>query len=74
MTNTYSARWFDTFLAPVPEERTRAEIAFLRRHLPPERYGSILDVACGPGRHALALAEAGYAVTGVDVDRPSLET
>ncbi|MEL7156590.1 MAG: class I SAM-dependent methyltransferase, partial [Actinomycetota bacterium] len=27
----------------------------------------VLDVGCGPGRHALALAEAGMAVTGIDI-------
>jgi len=26
----------------------------------------VLDLCCGPGRHSLALAERGYAVTGVD--------
>jgi ubiquinone/menaquinone biosynthesis C-methylase UbiE len=28
--------------------------------------GALLDVACGFGRHAVPLAEAGYSVTGVD--------
>ncbi|MCU6712458.1 class I SAM-dependent methyltransferase [Paenibacillus sp. J5C_2022] len=28
---------------------------------------SVLDIGCGMGRHALALAEAGYKVTGVDL-------
>ena len=32
--------------------------------LPPD--GSILDVACGTGRHALWLAEAGAHVTAID--------
>jgi SAM-dependent methyltransferase len=31
--------------------------------------GSILDLACGPGRYAIPLAKAGFAVTGVDRTR-----
>jgi len=34
---------------------------------------SILDLCCGMGRHALALAEAGYRVTGVDLSDVLLE-
>ena len=33
--------------------------------------GSVLDLACGPGRHAAALAKRGFRVTGVDLS-PSL--
>jgi SAM-dependent methyltransferase len=49
----------------VDGEATRADVAFLRRHIapPPAR---LLDIPCGAGRHALALADAGYDVTGVD--------
>jgi tellurite methyltransferase len=35
--------------------------------------GRALDVACGDGRNALALAERGLAVDGVDVSRIALE-
>jgi SAM-dependent methyltransferase len=33
----------------------------------------VLDFCCGPGRHALALAQKGYRVTGVDRTAPLLE-
>lgn len=29
--------------------------------------GSVLDLACGPGRHSVALAKRGFTVTGVDL-------
>jgi ubiquinone/menaquinone biosynthesis C-methylase UbiE len=28
--------------------------------------GTVLDLCCGPGRHAVALAKRGFAVTAVD--------
>src|SRR5262245_66625190 len=28
--------------------------------------GTVLDLACGPGRHAVPLAQRGFTVTGVD--------
>ena len=31
--------------------------------------GSVLDLACGPGRHAIELAKRGYQVTGVDLSQ-----
>ena len=62
----YSATWFDTFLPaddPPPVDR---EIAFVRRHLPLPDHRRVLDVACGVGRHARALAPHGYEVLGID--------
>ncbi len=35
--------------------------------------GDVLDLACGPGRHAVALAKAGFRVTGVDISPSLLE-
>lgn len=35
--------------------------------------GSVLDLACGPGRHAVALAREGFRVTGVDLSTFLLE-
>lgn len=34
---------------------------------------SIIDLACGPGRHSVVLAKRGYRVTGVDVSEFLLE-
>ena len=35
---------------------------------PPAGFPALLDVCCGPGRHAGALAARGYRVTGVDAN------
>ena len=36
--------------------------------------GSVLDVACGGGRHARYLASRGFDVVAVDIDRVALDT
>ncbi|MFI5274521.1 MAG: class I SAM-dependent methyltransferase [Ktedonobacterales bacterium] len=71
-TNAYTRLWFDTFLRDYDEGRTQPEVAFLERNLPWPEYRTVLDVCCGLGRHALPLAERGYAVTGVDRDAVSV--
>ena len=64
--NDYSPVWFDTFLRTYWPHQTEKELDFLARHLPLPSYRALLDVCCGPGRHALPLATRGYIVTGVD--------
>jgi SAM-dependent methyltransferase len=46
---------------------TEQEVAFLVDALGLEAGDRVLDVGCGPGRHALALARRGIAVVGVDL-------
>lgn len=50
-------------LDPVQTER---ETEFLARQLPLPEYRHVLDLCCGTGRHAHALARRGYEVVGVD--------
>lgn len=47
-------------------EATRKQISFLIENLKLKKGSSILDLACGYGRHSIGLAEAGYKVTGLD--------
>jgi len=73
-----AAEWFTTFfdaayLAQLREEKppaqTRREVDFLLRALRPAPGARILDVPCGYGRHASALARRGFRVVGVDLSR-----
>lgn len=74
------ADWYETFFqgpanrfweAMVPPEATAADAAFIVRHI-----GAaprvVIDAPCGAGRHALALARAGYRVTGVDISEEAV--
>jgi SAM-dependent methyltransferase len=50
----------------MPDEASQTEAAFVLRHLPPDRFPRLLDLCCGPGRHARLLAGHGYYILGVD--------
>ncbi|MEA2506791.1 MAG: hypothetical protein QOH48_1409 [Actinomycetota bacterium] len=52
---------------------TDQEIEFLLNVLELPAGARILDVGCGPGRHSVPLAKAGYNVTGIDVSLRFLE-
>jgi SAM-dependent methyltransferase len=67
---TYSRRWFDTFLGRIDATVVEREIAFLERQL--TAGDRVLDLCCGPGRHAAPLAAAGHRVIGLDVDAAAL--
>lgn len=49
------------------EQRLARELPFLEGLLAEHGARSVLDVACGTGHHAIALAQRGYEVAGVDV-------
>ena len=52
---------------------TTQEAKFLLELLHLKKGKRILDVGCGPGRHAVAFARAGLAVTGIDISGRFLE-
>jgi SAM-dependent methyltransferase len=77
---TVPADWYGNFFtAPVnafwekmvPDAATEADVAFLGRHLAPPPV-SLLDVPCGAGRHALALARKGHKVTAIDLSEDAV--
>ncbi|NWF95666.1 MAG: class I SAM-dependent methyltransferase [Candidatus Thorarchaeota archaeon] len=48
------------------DARLKREIPFVLRHLPKGRGARVLDLACGSGRHSVALASRGFEVVGLD--------
>jgi len=55
------------------EKRLGREIPVLCGVFGPAAGKRILDAGCGPGRHAVALAAAGYSVTGLDLKADMLD-
>jgi SAM-dependent methyltransferase len=48
-------------------------IQLLIKYLQPAKNATMLDVACGKGRHSIALSEMSFDVTGIDLSLPSIE-
>ena len=77
-----SAPWYETFFtklaldfwqAAVQPQWTQQDIDFIEKALsirPPAR---LLDLPCGRGRHAAALAARGYQVLGIDLATSAIE-
>ena len=57
----------DLWRAAITEEATAAQATFLEQTFGIRPGSSVLDVPCGNGRLALALAGKGYRLTGVDI-------
>jgi 2-polyprenyl-3-methyl-5-hydroxy-6-metoxy-1,4-benzoquinol methylase len=54
-------------------QATEAEVEFLIQEFALPIGASILDMGCGTGRHSVALAQKGFAVTGVDLSAHMLQ-
>ena len=71
--NSYSRRWFEFFHVGIDEARTIRETEFICASAPLPDFRNVLDVCCGMGRHARALSDRGYSVTGIDRDADAIE-
>ncbi|MBU1241320.1 class I SAM-dependent methyltransferase [Myxococcota bacterium] len=74
------ASWSDDFfdddyllsLTPASTKITEHEVSFLEEKLAIPADGTVLDVGCGDGRHAIALGSKGYKVVAVERSVPFL--
>jgi len=55
------------------EEEAERLVRLIEREIAPAPDLHILDVGCGRGRHARALARRGHQVTGIDLSRAAIE-
>ncbi|GEM_PF-6915698 len=63
----YPYKYFTDF-----NKRCRYEVPFLCEIFNPIKNKHLLDIACGPGHHAHALAHYGACITGIDTDKEYL--
>ena len=76
-TTAWFASWFDTpYYHILYKDRDYEEAQLfmdnLTNYLNLPEHGSILDLACGKGRHSVYLNSLGYTVTGVDLSENSI--
>jgi SAM-dependent methyltransferase len=73
--------WYESFFTELPNEfwrrmagpeLTAADVAFVESRLRLAPGARVLDVPCGSGRHVIALAAAGYRMTGVDISAEAI--
>jgi SAM-dependent methyltransferase len=57
----------------LPSASTETEVDFMVRELDLRPQATVLDLACGHGRHAIELASRGFRVTGLDNNGAFLE-
>lgn len=77
-TGNWFSEWFDSpyyhkLYFDRDEEEAAAFIQRLVDVLKPAAGSTILDVACGRGRHSRMLAKMGFDVTGIDLSESSIE-
>lgn len=69
----FSSPYYHQLYQHRDESEAFAFIGTLIQHLKPIKNTKMLDVACGKGRHSIALAEMGFDVTGIDLSFSSIE-
>lgn len=76
-TENWFTSWFDTpyYHILYKDRDTKEALVFMKnitQYLALQEGQTILDLACGKGRHAISLNELGYDVTGVDLSPASI--
>jgi SAM-dependent methyltransferase len=69
----FDEEYLQIYRPQLTEERTDQETQFIAGALDLPRGATVLDLACGFGRHAIGMARRGYQVTGVDFNPRYLE-
>jgi SAM-dependent methyltransferase len=62
----------DGRVLPAPAQRWFEPVSPAEHRLLLRVDGPVLDIGCGPARHALALAESGTVTLGIDISLPAL--
>jgi SAM-dependent methyltransferase len=70
----FSGVALDLWRNVIPQEMTAGEVSFLESELHLKPGDKVMDLACGEGRHGLALARKRCRVTGVDTSRESISS
>ncbi|MEN9599210.1 MAG: hypothetical protein RL596_1521 [Bacteroidota bacterium] len=71
--NWFNSPYYHLLYQHRDEEEAGQFIKSLIQYLKPMHNSTMLDVACGKGRHSIALAEMGFDVTGIDLSIASIE-
>jgi SAM-dependent methyltransferase len=69
----FTGQFVEFWLSFVNEEQTKGEVDFIQKMIGVSPPGRLLDVPCGGGRHSLALAAAGFQMTGLDISSDFLK-
>ena len=69
----FSGLMVESWLQMIGEEQTKGEVEFIKKELGVSPPAKVLDAPCGGGRHSLAMAAAGYQLTGVDISSDFLK-
>lgn len=70
--NWFNSPYYHQLYFNRDESEAAAFINKLMGYLKPAAGSTMLDVACGKGRHSLQLAEKGFDVTGIDLSEDSI--
>jgi ubiquinone/menaquinone biosynthesis C-methylase UbiE len=71
--NWFNSPYYHLLYFNRDETEAAAFIAKLIEYLKPAPGSTMLDVACGKGRHSMQLASLGYDTTGIDLSEESIE-